>query len=304
MTVYEMINEIILEKLSQGVIPWQKMWKSERGLPAISLSTGRPYNGINQILLSCLATESGSSPYFLTYKQALARGGFIRSGEKGFPIFFFKKIEKADDEKKDTEKPEDDKKSSHFILRYYTVFNLEQCEDVTLSDSEVKLLSSLETELKVFPSDLKAEGILKSYYEMPMTNICSTNNPSYNYMTDLLRMPRIGQFETAEEYYVSYFHEVIHSTGHHSRLNRFSKERTDKQKAIEELVGEIGSVYFAYEAGIENEVLDNNTAYINYWMNRIEENSHLFTTATSKAEKACKFILDHSLQEAFTVLSA
>jgi antirestriction protein ArdC len=304
MTVYEMINKIILEKLDEGVIPWQKMWKSESGLPAISLSTGKVYNGINQILLSCLATNNGASPYFLTYKQALTRGGHIISGESGYPIFFFKKIEQKDDEKEETEKSDDTEASPRFILRYYTVFNLEQCNDVKLSEKEEKLLKSMERELNAFPPDLRAEGILKSYYEMPKINISSVNNPSYSSGKDLIRMPRIGQFETVEEYYVSFFHEMIHSTGHDSRMNRLVKNRTDKQRAVEELIAEIGSVYLSYEAGMENQIIDNSTAYINYWKNKIKENSRLFTTATSKAEKACQFILDHSLQEAYIVLSA
>lgn len=304
MTVYKMINKIIMEKLKAGVIPWQKMWRSESGLPAISLTTGKPYNGINQILLNCVAGEFNKSPYFLTYNQARKRGVFVKTQQKGFPVFFFKKIEGTDNETTKNDKSEKEGKSSRFILRYYTVFNLDQCDEIRLSDSEKKLLSSMEKELKYFPPNIRAEGILKSYYERPQVNSSPENNPSYNLSKDLIRMPLIGQFETAEEYYVSFFHELIHSTGHPSRQNRFSGKKTEKQTAVEELIGEIGSVYLAYEAGIEDCVIDNSAAYIKYWRKRIEEDGRLFTSATSKAEKACRFILDHSLQEAYTVLSA
>jgi len=300
MTVYEMINKIILDKLEEGVIPWQKMWKSEKGLPPISLSTGKVYNGINQILLSCLAYEYNKSPYFLTYKQALHRGGHIRSGEKGFPIFFFKKLETPVD--KDTKEKKD--KRSRFILRFYTVFNLEQCAEVHLTEKEEKLLSSMEVTLKTHFPSLKAEGMLQSYFEMPKINFNTKNDPSYDHYNDEIRMPLIGQFDTPQEYYVTYFHEVIHSTGYSERLNRFGAERTDKQKAVEELIGEIGSVYLATEAGIDKAILDNSAAYISYWMDQLKQNGRLFTVATAKAEKASRYVLEHSAKDECLQLSA
>jgi len=301
MSVYEMINRIILKKLKEGVIPWQKMWRSKKGLPAISLATGKVYNGINQILLSCLADEYNNSPYFLTYKQALLRGGHIKAGEKGFPIVVFKKLEPPQADKDTKEKAD---RRSRFILRFYTVFNLEQCEDVHLTDKEQDLLSSMEVKLKTHFPSLKAEWMLQSYSEMPKVDFNTANEPSYNHHTDEIKMPLIGQFDTSHEYYVTFFHEVIHSTGYSKRLNRFGAERTDKQRVLEELIGEIGSVYLAFEAGIDKTILDNSTAYINYWMGRIKENSRLFTTATAKAERASRYVLEHSIKDECKQLSA
>jgi len=298
MTTYQMINSIILEKLEEGVVPWRKMWRSKSGLPAISLTTGKVYNGINQILLYCLAHRYNTTPYFLTYKQALARGGHVKSGEKGFPVFFFKKIEEQNSHSsRDEKKMEEESTSSKFILRFFTVFNLEQCEDISLSIPEERLLESMEVSLKELDPIEEARNLLKNYFEMPQVDTATGNEPAYNWKKDRIYMPLIGQFETAEEYYVSFFHELAHSTGHESRLDRFSRDKSKYQLALEELVGEITAVYLAEEAGISDAILDNSAGYINYWKNQIEGNSRLFTSATSLAEKACRFVLDHSFNE-------
>ncbi|QEN03334.1 DUF1738 domain-containing protein [Thiospirochaeta perfilievii] len=290
MSVYDMLNKIILDKLKEGVVPWKKLWKSKQGLPPISLTTGKVYSGINQIILSCLAMKYTENPFFLTYKQAEERGGYIKKREKGFPVVFFKMI----DAKVDEEDKEKDKKKSRFVLRYFTVFNLDQCEDIKLSKKEIELLQSKEIEQKEFSPLERAENLLRNYKEMPDIQINVFSNPAYYRMFDVIKLPPKGQFETVEEFYSTWFHELIHSTGHKSRLDRLTNEDSIEFRAVEELIAEIGSAYLSYEAGIINEVVDNNSAYIDSWYKKISENSRLFTTATSKAEKAYKFVMDHS----------
>ncbi|MGL1892187.1 MAG: zincin-like metallopeptidase domain-containing protein [Spirochaetaceae bacterium] len=285
MSVYDMVNKIITDKLKEGVIPWQKLWKSQQGLPPMSLSSGRVYSGINQILLSCLAMQYDTSPYFLTYKQADARGGYIKKGEKGFPVVFFKRIDNEEDEDK---KP-------YFILRYYTVFHLDQCEDIKLTTKEQIILNSLELEQREFVPLERAEEILRNYSEMPDVSTGVSYNPLYYPKADLIKLPPKGQFETVEEFYSTWFHELIHSTGHSSRLDRLTIEDNIEFRSVEELIAEIGSAYLSYDAGIIKDVVDNNSAYIGYWLKKIKENSRLFTSATSKAEKAYKYVIDHSV---------
>lgn len=282
-----MVNSIILGKLKSGVVPWKKLWKSKIGLPPISLSTGKTYNGINQILISCLAERYSDSPFFLTYKQALERGGYIRSGEKGFPVVYYKHLDYDDSDNKEVH--------PHFALRYFTVFNLEQCDNVKLRDTEKEILESNQVTENQFSPIEKAESILSSYFELPKIKFNSSFNPLYNFKTDVIKMTPLPQFDNPEEYYSTLFHEVIHSTGHSSRLNRFLGNRTDSEIAIEELTGEIGSAYLSHDAGILDNVVDNNSAYVDYWYKRINENAKLFTSATSRAEKAYNYIQSHSL---------
>ncbi|OQY37378.1 MAG: hypothetical protein B6229_08525, partial [Spirochaetaceae bacterium 4572_7] len=134
-----------------------------------------------------------------------------------------------------------------------------------------------------------------SYYEMPKLDIKPSYNPVYNITKDTIRMPPLEQFESSEEYYATLFHELIHSTGHNTRLNRLTGGRKGEEKAIEELVGEIGSAYLSFDSNILDKVVDNNAAYIDYWIERIDKNPRLFISATSKAEKAYSFIQSHSV---------
>lgn len=299
MSAYDMVNKVISEKLMEGVVPWKKLWKTKGGLPAISLNSGKPYNGINQLLLTCLADQFNESPYFLTYKQAVARGGYIKSGEKGFHVVFFKKSEDADEKEM-----EDEDKKAKFILRYYTIFNLEQCENITLTAKEKQLLKSMEVTPNNNKSIKRAEQLLNSYYKLPDVVIKQSHNPSYNFNQDIISMPPIVQFETSEEYYASLFHEVIHSTGHKTRLKRKLESKTIQDKTIEELIAEIGSAYLSSDAGIVDKVIDNNASYINYWLDRINVNKRLFVTATSRAEKAYKFIKEHSVKKKKQAMTA
>lgn len=287
MSVYDMVNKIITDKLKSGVIPWKKLWVSKQGLPPMSLTTGKVYSGINQLILSCVAHDYSDSPYFLTYKQAIARNGYIKKGEKGFPVVFFKRVENDE---------EDDKKKPYFILRYFTVFHLDQCEDIKLTTKEQMVLNSLELQQREFVPLERAENILRNYSEMPDVSIDFSYNPLYIPSHDLIKLPPKGQFETVEEFYSTWFHELIHSTGHKSRLDRLGDYSKDLEfKSVEELTAEIGSAYLSYDAGIISDVVDNNSAYIDYWLKQIKVNNRLFTIATSKAEKAYKYVMDHSV---------
>lgn len=287
MSAYDMVNKIIIKKLMDGVVPWQKLWRSKQGLPAMSLQAGVPYNGVNQILLGCLAEEFRESPYFLTYRQAVERGGNVKKGEKGFHIIFFKKLEDAEEHEID----EEDRKYK-FVVRYYTVFNLEQCENIKLTEKE-KAIIDHSVEIYENPIIQKAEDVIKCYSKLPTVQIKESFNPSYNNSLDLIKMPPIKQFESSEEYYASYYHEIIHSTGHKSRLNRFRDKMTIRDRVQEELIGEIGSAYLSLDAGILDKVVDNNAAYVNYWIDKISINKRLFVSATSKAEKAHTFIINN-----------
>jgi len=115
-SVYGQITDRIIALLEQGTVPWQKPWKIRTGLPR-NLTSKKPYRGINVFLLMIMGYES---PFWLTFRQALALGGNVRKGEKACPIVFWKQL-RIEDEKSDTPKKIP-------LLRYYHVFNLAQCE--------------------------------------------------------------------------------------------------------------------------------------------------------------------------------
>src|SRR6185369_1523886 len=173
-------------------IPWRRPWTSK---PPRNLSTGKPYRGINTMLLGCAPYQS---PYWLTYGQAQERGGHVRKGEKGWPITFWRIVENLDEEK------------SYPVLRQWTVFNVEQCEEVDYprpsQRPEVERVATAEAVVLKMPNRPPIyHGGSRAFYR-----------PS----TDSVHMPSRDSFESAAAYYSTLFHELGHSTGHVSRLDR------------------------------------------------------------------------------------
>lgn len=270
--VYEKITNRIIEGLDKGVVPWKKPWKID--LPK-NLKSKKQYNGINLLML--LYNEH-QSPWYATFNQIKELGGTVKKGEKGYLIVFWKinEYEKVVDGKTETvEVP---------FIRYSHVFNSEQCEGITVPETE------------------KNEEILecKSVYD-DMLNKPKLEHKStgayYNPQTDIVNVPHIDTFEDVEEYYSTLFHELVHSTGHESRLSREGITKIDaygnEKYSFEELVAEIGNAFLCAETQISNgEVFDNSQAYINGWISKLKSDPKLIIKASSKAQEAVNYILN------------
>ncbi len=124
--VYDVVTARIMELLDKGIVPWRKPWRGGRaGMPK-NLASGKGYRGINTFLLHCASMSAGyDSPYWLTYKQAQERGGNVRKGEHGMPVVFWNWVEKEK-----TDAAGNAYTEGIPFLRYYTVFNVEQCEGI------------------------------------------------------------------------------------------------------------------------------------------------------------------------------
>ena len=131
--VYAMVTDRVIELLERGTIPWRKPWHGANLQPCNG-KTGHQYRGINPFLLQVTQVCNGYSDHrWLTYKNAQDAGGTVRKGEKSTLVCFWKWLEVVD---KDTKKP---KKIP--LLRYFRVFNVEQCDDI----DETKLKAEADT---------------------------------------------------------------------------------------------------------------------------------------------------------------
>jgi antirestriction protein ArdC len=155
MNVYEIVTERITAKLEQGVIPWRRPWHSESGLPR-NLVSGKEYRGVNVFLLGC---QGYPSPYWLTFKQAHELGGSVKKGAEGTPIIFWRWLEAQDLD------PERGLPGTRRVplLRYFTTFNVEQCEGVR----HRRLLELVEDAPKPFTPIARAEAIVEAYPSPP-----------------------------------------------------------------------------------------------------------------------------------------
>jgi antirestriction protein ArdC len=290
--IYQEVTDRMIESLGKGVIPWKKSWAlSFNGHTSgyRNYLTGKTYRGINPFLLYLTAEEKGfKSDYWLTYSQCKAKKGNIKKGEKGTTIVFWKWLEK-----KETNEDGQEEISNIPVIKYYTVFNLDQ---TTLEDSSK---DNKQPELVKEINKIKAcENVVKSFETMPLVKY---GNPPYSPTYDFIYMPEMSDFNTGEEYYSTLFHEMVHSTGHHSRLNReaiegfnfFGSEKYSK----EELVAEMGACFLANKTGIETKVEENQVAYIQSWLKKLKNDKRLIISAAATAQKAVDYILDEQIQE-------
>jgi antirestriction protein ArdC len=268
-----LVTERIIEKLEAGTIPWRKPWAG--GVMPTNLASGHTYKGINIFQLSC---SDYASPYWLTYAQAKKLGGNVKKGEKSTPVIFWKIVHKAD--------PEDPNGFSTFpILKYYRVFNIEQCENLPADKIP-------ETKQIDFNPIEKCEDTVSSY-EVKTTH--GGGRACYYPSTDEINMPEPEAFDSEADYYSTRFHEMAHSTGHKSRLARKSISggvspfgSTDYGE--EELIAEMTACMLAAHCGIENNTIDNSAAYVASWLKKIKRDNNLVIHAAGKAQKAFELI--------------
>lgn len=270
MNVYEIVTDRIIKQLEAGTIPWRKPWSSAyvQGEGPVSWDTQRPYSGTNLLLL-----DPGE---YATYNAIQAAGGHVKKGEKA-SIAVFWKMNRVQDEN------DPDKEKLIPFLRYYSVFEINtQAEGLLSKRAKAE-------EHKNSPIE-EAERIISNMPNRP--SIVNGKDALYRGSTDTVEIPTRSSFINSEAYYGTLFHELAHSTGHESRLNRPIKNRfgTDPY-AKEELVAEIGAAFLAAVARLENPfTIENSGAYIQSWIRRFRDDSRLIVTAASQAQKAADYI--------------
>jgi antirestriction protein ArdC len=284
MDVYAIVTEKIINLLEQGDVPWRRPWTST-GLPR-NLASKKPYRGINYFLLYA---SKYVSPFWMTHRQATQLGGHVRRGEESTIVVFWK----VDDAKPRTEdlaaEKTEEKTPRRFLLRYYRVFNEEQCE---LPQAVLDKLPKMETrEHSPISACAEIVGCMPNAPEIQHAG----SKAFYSVATDRVSLPSAELFTSAEEYYATGFHELIHSTGHHKRLARESiLEATPFGSAtysVEELVAEMGAAYLCAESGISPAVIENQAAYISGWLKRLRDDRKLVVHAAAQAQRAADYVL-------------
>jgi antirestriction protein ArdC len=270
-SVYEIVTQQIISQLERGVVPWRKPWRTE--LPC-NLISGKPYRGINTFLLGM---QARGSKYWMTYKQATQLGGHVRAGEKSSLVTFWN----VGEEKLN---PESGRVSKAFLLRFYNVFNATQIdglESLRLGEASqpVPNIDACEKIVSGMPNPPKFE---------------TANAAWYRPASDTVGMPSKAVFSSSEGYYSTFFHELVHSTGHASRVGREGIENLNtfgsESYPREELIAELGASLLAGVTGISPCTVDNSAAYLQSWISRLRGDSRLLLSAASAAQKAADYI--------------
>jgi antirestriction protein ArdC len=286
--LYETITNQILEALKRGVVPWRKPWRPS-AFPC-NASTSRSYRGVNVWLLSLTPFVDHR---WLTYSQVQERGGRVKPGEPGQTVVFWKyavsskaQEEQEDRESKDTEEIKNGIRHAP-LLRRYTVFNAEQVEGVNLAPLPTVLSLSKEENIQ------RAELMVKHMPSPPKIRI-EGHVAGYSVTEDQVVMPRIQRFTSQDSYFSTLFHELAHSTGHPSRLNRRSLTSTpvfgSKAYCQEELIAELGSAYCCALLGLDNSLIEDSASYIDSWLKVLGSDPKMVVFASAQAQRAADWI--------------
>lgn len=276
--VYELVTNRIIELLEVGTIPWRQPW-TDAGIP-MNLISKRPYRGINLWLLLSLNYERN---LFLTWEQLKKIGGSVNQGQHGHIVLFWKQVSKKPEELDGSGKPKQIP-----MLRYYKVFNIEQCRDIPQN-----LVPELTKE--EFNPIERCEAVVSGMPDCPAIRH-KEQKAFYHAGEDYINMPKKKSFSSPEGYYATLFHELVHSTGVEKRLNRPTvtemAEFGSDQYSIEELIAELGSAYLCASSGILDLEVGNAAAYIQGWLKKLQNDKRFVVLASGQAQKAVDFILN------------
>lgn len=285
--LYARVTDAILADLETGVRPWTKPWSAgPRSGPVRRplRACGQPYSGINVLLLWGEALARGfQAPTWMTFRQARALGAQVRRGARGATVVYASRFRRtvADGRGGETEQ-------AIPFLKAYTVFNIDEIDDLpeiyrplpnTLPDPPARLAHA-----HAFVAATGAEiryGGDQAYYA-----------PS----SDHVQMPPAAAFPDPLDLYATLAHELIHWTGHPTRLDRAPGGRRggDQAYAREELVAELGAAFLCADLGLELRPRRDHADYIGDWLQVLQNDRRFIFQAAAHAQRACDHL--HGLQ--------
>jgi antirestriction protein ArdC len=290
--LYAEVSARIVAELELGAAPWVKPWSATAGMNTpCNAATNRPYSGCNVVLLWMTRAAGYRMPRYLTFKQALELGGHVRKGERGTKVYFVKQLQVRD-------KGADDETATRLIpmLREYTVFNVDQCENLP-----PRVMTLANTKPR---NPDQRDATVDEFLECSGANIREGSGEAYYRPSDdFISLPRFQDFKSSAHFYGTAFHELGHWTGHKSRLDRDLRVRFgERAYAAEELVAELCAAFLCAEFSIDGDM--RHAGYIQSWIGLLKHDCRAFFTACSKAQAAANYLRGLALGEQRPAIAA
>jgi antirestriction protein ArdC len=304
----------IIGLMEEGKAPWQCPWSLPPNCMPVNAVSGKRYNGNNTFYLMIAAMNVGyADPRWATYKQAQEQGWQVRKGETGTKIEYWSEYDPTQTKKSakrlnerirdmtdgefSPEKAEESREGYKVgFVKHYTVFNAAQIEGIPPLE--------IEPVIKEFNANERAEKIMDN---CGVSIVYGSAGAFYNPDNDRIRMPNRELFVNEEHFYATVLHEIAHSTGHPSRLDREEGMKSvfgTQEYAKEELRAEMASLFIhagiglvVTEEGMEQHT-QNHAAYVQSWMEILKEDYKEFFRATKDANKIADYVLAYEREQA------
>jgi len=280
--LYQDITDRIIAELEAGRVPWVQPWaaaKAPLDMPH-NASTRNRYSGINIVILwEAVVSHGFTTNAFLTFRQALELGGHVRKGEHGTTVVYARPFTPAEERRRAEVEGREPGKIP--MLKRFTVFNTDQCEDLPediavspLPVPEGLILPAAEALIEATDADFRIGGD-QAFYAPGL---------------DYVQVPRPDAYFDSVNWHRTAFHELGHWTGHRSRLDRdMTGGFGSTAYGREELVAEMAGAFVCASLGITPTV--RHADYLGSWLAIIREDNRAIVRAASAASKAADFLL-------------
>jgi antirestriction protein ArdC len=304
----EKVLSALLDKVKSGEAPWRKPFKDGFSFAGAFVprnpASKRVYSGLNSLVLKLHQQLEGyEDPRWMTYNQAQSLGGQVRKGEKGTPILVpFKRVKKE----KDAGTGEEKITGGYVTFSAKTVFNVAQIDGLNLPDLKTEAgepktpLEAQDFIIERYKKSMEAKGLKTP--EINYTYVgeygSHSSSPNWRPSSDEITLPTKEQFNSPEDMFDTITHELAHSTGHPSRLDRseltknYSTDNAARGK--EELIAEIAAAILASMFGVNSD-FDNTAAYVKSWLKALQDNPEMIVGASSDAQKVVDYLLGMDL---------
>ena len=294
--------DLLVAKIESMTQSWHKPWISGNGSFPYNVVSGRSYTGTNALTLLILTEIKGfMSPAYLTFRQAKELGLGIRKGSRQFPVVFWKPYYAAAtasdghprfisaEDFRDLPAAEQARYKKQFALRYYLVLNLDQTDFAErYPERWEQLLRKQGLKVPQGAAHPVLEHMLDTQSWVCPISLLAGDAAFYIPSKDCIVLPRREQFSDLEAFYSTLLHEMSHSTGAASRLNRHLEDRT--RYGREELVAEFSAALAGYGLGVFSSLREENAAYLKGWLEQIREDPKFLFSVLTDVQNAVRYI--------------
>ena len=277
--IYQHVTDLIIAQLEQGAAPWVKPWHVNQAADSSAdknLVTGNAYRGVNRLIVGMASMAAGyTSTTWASFKQIKEAGYYVRKGEKGTAICFYKPVAGTVDA------ATGELTNGYAVLKSFSIFNLDQ----TNMPADVIAPATPAPAAPFDGNEACENAIIKTGALISHGGDAAFYMPS----TDSIKLPNKASFDSAAHYYATALHELTHWTGAKHRLDRDHSGRFGNPAyAFEELVAEIGAAYLCADLGIQGEL--RHAGYIASWLKACRDDNTAIFKAAALAQKAADFI--------------
>lgn len=305
----DLVTKNLIEQMETGVVPWQKPWKSGRykAFP-FNATTGNPYHGMNILFLWIAEMRyQRSCNGWMTFHQMrnidaslihLPDAGIGKTGQTSVQLFRLDKyiprrdfiIKGSDIVCRHSGDVKTKKEAERFYYKSFNVFNLDQIQglpqEMMPPDNTDPLQNASHFLFGKQTMSCMVEDLQYLLEHFPVEVRHGGAQAFFNFESDYIGLPSASDFKSFDDYLATRFHEMIHATGHESRLDRIglSKSRNKQEHAFEELIAEIGSAFLCAHFGIDGKL--QHAAYLKHYIQAIKADTSLIFKAAARAQNA------------------